>query len=124
MPKTTGIDPDFKADDTDYAYCETRFGYPKLADYFLEDFLSHHQAKGTRMAEWHIAFKNWIRWASPRGRFYNAREWENAIARSKSPIRKRTPPPYHPNPQEEKFTPKPMSEYGRNILAQLREQLK
>ena len=81
----TKIPKDFVVTDDHRDYAR-RKGYPAPEVFFI-DFRSHFLAKGTRYADWGLAFKNWMRRQSPSGPFYNAKEWErlHGLSRARKP---------------------------------------
>lgn len=92
------------------AWCRDRYGYGSLCLAAEADFRAYHvdqveQGKPKKYANWSRAFKNYITWASPAGRFYSARQWEGWLTKAKEmengPRRKRQNF-YHPDPDSNK----------------------
>lgn len=70
-----------------YEWSLKKFGYYDLPDFFLSDFRMTHAAKGSKKISWDRAMQNWITWASPSGKYYNAKVWESAIEKCKAKAR-------------------------------------
>ena len=78
----TRVAPDFAVTDKHRQWALKK-GWPEfLPDTFISEFVDHHEAKGTKMANWNRALCNWIIWASPAGRFYFAADWERHIGQA------------------------------------------
>ena len=99
------IDPDlFRVTDYLRNYCIERNWPATLPSVFLHDFIQNwkdriEQKRPPKWTNAELAFRNWIRDASPGHRFYRAHEWESKLAAAKameSPPRKRIIPAYDP----------------------------
>ena len=87
------IKPDFCTTD-EHRQWALRKGWPEfLPDTFVSEFSGHHEAKGTKMADWDRAFQNWMTWSSPAGRFYHASDWERHIGQAAQLARAAGPGP-------------------------------
>ena len=95
-----------------------RAGLPQAAE---ADFRAYHedqinQGKSKKYLNWTRAFQNYIRWTSPAGQYYNARQWERWLETAKQieyGVRRRKPRPYHPSPGLKKeFDGQPLTEGG------------
>ena len=56
---------------------------PYLPDVFLTEFHEHHEASGKKFKNAEQAFRNWISWSAPSGRYYRAEAWEAKLAKAK-----------------------------------------
>lgn len=64
-------------------WASKKFGAPHLPELFLSEFHDHHAAGGKKFADAEQAFRNWINWAAPGGKFYRADVWEDRLRRAK-----------------------------------------
>lgn len=106
-------------------WCLRKHGYRDLPDQFISDFRSHHAAKGSKYDDWDQAFKNWINWSSPSGKYYNAKIWENALEKCKRVMNAEKPKIEVPDKSFRPTTiPKDISELRRKLRAQLQAEAK
>lgn len=88
------------------AMCVEKYGQAMLPQAAIIDFKEYHaeqiaQGKPKKYGDWCRAFRNYISWASPSGRFHSPWQWENWLEKAKKlsyGTRKRQSPAYHPNP--------------------------
>lgn len=64
-------------------WASRKYGAPHLPEFFLSEFHDHHQASGKKFADAEQAFKNWITWSAPGGKYYRADVWEDRLRRAK-----------------------------------------
>ena len=121
--KKTAIPVDFKPDDSDYEYCQRKWGAEKLADVFLSNFIEVFQDNGRTHIDWHKTYKNFIRRASPSGEFYRIDYWERMLQNAKGNERKRIHR-YDPRGRAEPPAERSSAVLAHSVLATLRQGMK
>lgn len=117
---------DVEVTDEMRAWAQRNWDCPFIPDVFIADFKAHHESSGKTFADAGAALRNWIRWASPSGRFYRASEWEAKLSKAKTMHASRRhsqAPTYTPHGYTEPHNERSAASVAQAAVEQMRARL-
>ena len=116
------------------AWAAEKWGAAELPAQYLQEFKDSCAARGMKYKDATQAFRNWVSWSAPSGRFYKADVWETRLRNAKranQPKRAATEPArvagqivdQSGRVTAEPMTARPAAETARAALAAIRARL-